>query len=572
MSPVRAFFASGSEAAARWRLAVCSALFAGHAWWLACVAEDSYISFRFARHLAAGHGFRWNPGEPPVEGFTNLLWVLLAALVELLGLDVVRTLQVAGVAAGIGVLWLTDRFAARVLGLAGAARAVPVLLLAASGPLATWAASGLETVPFTLFVLAALYGSARYRRDGGGRHLTLAWIAAALAALTRPEGVLAAGVVALASLARRDGRRRAWPAAGLFAAFLLVLTLARLAYFGAALPNTFYAKTGGGLLQVLRGLVYSGFFAFHYLVPLAPLLIAGLVGKGRVSGRETTPAAALAAWCLGWTAYVVAVGGDYMAMYRFFVPVVPALALLAGVAAARVRPVPAAAGLVVLAAAGTFVHSTPLEAELFEKPPRQHGTFRGVETERWHVARLRLLARVFAARSAGRPGASLATGAIGILGWESGLAIHDLHGLVDPRIARAGASDEPLGTGLPGHEKSDLGHVLAKRPTYWMWSRSLRDRPAGWPRYEPEVLRELHEHYELRHLWLVDEENGEAGYFSFLERQTPFGSVAAGTPPTTGPPAPAGRRSVPGCGAARPDSGDPRSRAIEAASCAGRST
>jgi hypothetical protein len=52
-----------------------------------------------------------------------------------------------------------------------------------------------------------------------------------------------------------------------------------------------------------------------------------------------------------------------------------------------------------------------------------------------------------------------------------------------------------------------------------MWSRSLRDRPAGWPRYEPEVLRELHEHYELRHLWLVDEENGEAGYFSFLERR-----------------------------------------------------
>jgi hypothetical protein len=52
-----------------------------------------------------------------------------------------------------------------------------------------------------------------------------------------------------------------------------------------------------------------------------------------------------------------------------------------------------------------------------------------------------------------------------------------------------------------------------------MWSRSLRDEPAGWPRYEPEVLRELREDYELRHIWLADEENGEAGYFSFLERR-----------------------------------------------------
>ena len=119
-----------------------------------------------------------------------------------------------------------------------------------------------------------------------------------------------------------------------------------------------------------------------------------------------------------------------------------------------------------------------------------------------------------------------ATGAIGVLGWESGLAVHDFHGLVDPAIARAGASAEPLGTGLPGHEKGDLLHVLAKRPTYWMWSRSLRDEPAGWPRYEPEVLRELREDYELRHIWLVDEENAEAGYFSFLERRSPRGPAA----------------------------------------------
>src|SRR4051812_24123669 len=38
--------------------------------------EDAMISMRYARHLADGHGLVWNVGEPPIEGFTNLLWVL----------------------------------------------------------------------------------------------------------------------------------------------------------------------------------------------------------------------------------------------------------------------------------------------------------------------------------------------------------------------------------------------------------------------------------------------------------------------------------------------------------------
>src|SRR6476660_6300235 len=34
--------------------------------------EDAMISMRYARHVADGHGFVWNIGEAPIEGFTNL--------------------------------------------------------------------------------------------------------------------------------------------------------------------------------------------------------------------------------------------------------------------------------------------------------------------------------------------------------------------------------------------------------------------------------------------------------------------------------------------------------------------
>ena len=37
--------------------------------------DDAYISFRYAQNLLDGHGLVFNPGDP-VEGYSNLLWVL----------------------------------------------------------------------------------------------------------------------------------------------------------------------------------------------------------------------------------------------------------------------------------------------------------------------------------------------------------------------------------------------------------------------------------------------------------------------------------------------------------------
>ena len=40
--------------------------------------DDAWISFRIARNWVRGDGLTFNPGEPPVEGMTNLLWTLLS--------------------------------------------------------------------------------------------------------------------------------------------------------------------------------------------------------------------------------------------------------------------------------------------------------------------------------------------------------------------------------------------------------------------------------------------------------------------------------------------------------------
>src|SRR2546423_9171815 len=45
--------------------------------------DDAMISMRYGRNLAEGHGLVWNPGQAPVEGYTNLLWTLWMAVLHL---------------------------------------------------------------------------------------------------------------------------------------------------------------------------------------------------------------------------------------------------------------------------------------------------------------------------------------------------------------------------------------------------------------------------------------------------------------------------------------------------------
>ena len=44
-------------------------------------ADDSFITFRYARNMVDGFGLVWNPGSSnPVEGYTNFLWMVIMAI------------------------------------------------------------------------------------------------------------------------------------------------------------------------------------------------------------------------------------------------------------------------------------------------------------------------------------------------------------------------------------------------------------------------------------------------------------------------------------------------------------
>jgi len=515
------------------------ALFLGHAWYLGGVAEDAFISFRFARNLVEGHGLVWNPGEARVEGYTNFSWVVLSALAQRFGLDAIRSAQALGLAASLATLWVVHFGGVRVQGWPLGLALLPCVFLALAGPFATWATGGLETNAFAFCVVAGVVAFGCFWRGERAGAATASFGMLCLAALTRPEGILAWALVAalawLASRGRPEARRRlALPAAASLLLYLLYFAW-RWNHFGYPFPNTFYAKTGDSLAQLDRGARYAGFFLLHYGLAWLPLLVlaarsprtgkptreVGLALGARVRSEPLLVAAAVLA--LGLAAAVVWEGGDYMAMYRFFVPVAPLLALLCGAAlvraarAAKGAPRRAAfAGAVACAALGTVFHSTPLEAVL-PGPPRMHGNWRGVQTERWHVARLSAIGRFFGRE--GRPGESLATDAIGATGWYSGLAVHGAHGLVDPDVAHARRAGSRVGQGVAGHDRLDFQQLFARRPTFVMFRRELRERKLQRLELNVEVDPAIAAEYELSSVWLEDPGNGEAGWFPYLVRR-----------------------------------------------------
>ena len=204
--------------------------------------DDSWIHLHFARNIAEGAGFAYNPGVP-VAGSTAPLWtLLLAAGARVAGasLVMVKTLGVACALATALVL----RRAALAWGASPPTALVAAIALLWSGPFAWGALSGMEVTLAALLVAAALLALARDR-------LVLTAVAGGLATLARPEAVV---LLPFLALARRPTPKRL----ALFAV-VVVLALLPFAVFcwattGTPVPSTAAAKVEGGLLGRLLGL------------------------------------------------------------------------------------------------------------------------------------------------------------------------------------------------------------------------------------------------------------------------------------------------------------------------------
>lgn len=413
----------------------------GTAWYWDYSQDDVYITYRYSRNIAEGHGFVFNLGER-VQGTTTPLFALLMAGVYRLTQDLVHAGNLVSALSLAGVAGVTYRLG-RDIG--GPWLGVGAALMLVLNPW-FYISFGMETLTYTLLLVAAFWFARRDRDVACG-------VCAGLLAITRADGVLLAGVLGLAAVITR--RRVPWAGSLTAAAIAGAWYLFAWGYFGSPLPQTFNAKasllSGWTFLQDglswFKELYWNGSPAYA----VAPVL--WLVGVLTSAWRRSY-------LILVWVWSVVYVAG-YTALnvsaFWYYAPLLPAIVLTMGYGAGAVwawsktwvrsRWVRQAAAVLLTSA---LLAGQARATFAFAEAPKRVETYRLVG--KW--------------LKANTPADSLVlVGDLGVVSWYSDRPTIDVPGLVVPEM----------------HSHTETYAVLKYRPDYivatqyWSWAAILNE-------------------------------------------------------------------------------------------------
>lgn len=488
------------------------------------VTDDAFITFRYARNLVQGEGLRYNSGvEPPVEGFSNPLWVAVCAVMEGGRLDPRRWAPALAFVTGSVLLWRLWGVLRGPVGLP-VGWAAPVLAFAALSPAyAVWSSSGLETLPMALLLFLAVERlEGKTARGRGG----WAWIPdlglGAGLALVRVEGVgWAAVVVLLAWLRGRASRSRLLALAGGAAAAFGGYLAFRLAWFESWVSNTAAAKVAWSLPHLERGVDYVISQVLTLPVLVLPLAVLPLLLRRR-RGLE----AVLYAGFFVWAAVV---GGDHMPMGRLLVPALPLGAVALGRALAGMKSPQGPRVWAAVLGLGLAVSVLPV-ADAHAVPQSWRAAFHfrwntphyASETAiwRWERHQTRIMTRIGQALRQRIPeGESIVLGAIGVVGYVSELFVWDRYGLVNREVARRPVDPDRLLS--PGHDKRvEIWHFLPQEPTILFLQLIVAQelRPAVAPFVGDLEHRRLTRRYVLDVWPLGTDDRGVPRYLVLIRR------------------------------------------------------
>jgi hypothetical protein len=277
--------------------------------------DDAWIHQVYARNLGTRFEFSFFAGQPSA-GSTSPLWAILLGVGYGLGMDFrVWTIGLGALfLAGSG--WMAGRVAGHLTGEARVSNWIVPIFVMLEWHMVWAAASGMEIVLFVFLSLALV--EAYFAR----RNTMVIGLIAGLLTLTRPEGVLLAGLVGVGLVWERRGELLKFDTslsprttltlgegivpnratgegtisalrAVLMYALAFVVVVAPYVYFnlqasGTILPNTFYGK-GAEYADLTTG---SGFFARWLMLYRQPmigaqlLLIPGLIYGAIVLARQ----------------------------------------------------------------------------------------------------------------------------------------------------------------------------------------------------------------------------------------------------------------------------------------------
>lgn len=281
-------------------------------WIPGIVQDDAFITFRVAHNLADGFGPYYN-STMHEEVSTTPAFVVISALFIKLGLDPIFSTRVLNLLAALLLVflaWLWER----------KANENGVLLapwmMAFSALLATNTASCMETTSYAACAALTIYLACQ-------KKAFLSGLTGGLLVWLRPDGVLFL-LPALLILLIEDKRIQLKPSlqwlCGLLP-FIALLIFWKLSFYNNMLPNTFYVKGRFQLAVLMDGWGYIR----NLLLVSGFIWVLVLVFWGLISSYRK------------WVAFIVIlmlhalyylyIGGDFIRIYRFGLPIVIFLCL-----------------------------------------------------------------------------------------------------------------------------------------------------------------------------------------------------------------------------------------------------
>lgn len=248
------------------------------------LGEDAMISMRYAYNLVNHGELVWNLGEY-VQGYTNLGWVLIMAMVHLFQFSFETNaiiIQVLNLAVMIGIMAVLKDW-------------IAWGLVAISGCMYYWGIWGFESNLQALLILIGFFS----------KRNMLIWIA--LAFVVRADTM----ILFFAMIFFADNKRE------LIIGSLIMLSVFAFQYFyyGDLLPNTFHLKSDGS-----NGLEYFSTFLFGEFIYL-PVFIGAMFYIFK--NKDAKAVVLIGIWVL---MIVFFTGEDAFPYGRFFIPIIPLLA------------------------------------------------------------------------------------------------------------------------------------------------------------------------------------------------------------------------------------------------------
>lgn len=393
------------------------------------VVDDAYITYRYADNLAAGQGLSYNPPKQ-VEGYSNFLLVLILALGAKCGISTPLLSQIIGIFSFLILIVLLFRFEEEQNGTGWLSLMAPAMI-ALSVACAYWAVAGLETMPYTLLITSAVYFTSRASLTMGEKLLLSAILCGIV--LMRTDGALFAFIIAVSHglnihlSPKEDGQEsRNTVSTNKNLAIALISTVIvtailfhgfRFLWFGTLSSGPSIAKLAGAINPIREGLRYTALFVTDY-VPV--VMVMGIFFSFIYRNKTTLPLVALTC---GQFIIALAIAGDWMLLYRLYVPILPLLMLETSrmiryvLSLDRKLKIPVFfLFITILVKLVSPTYKTLQEMSLYDE----------VNTLAHSIARD--LKENYRSKS------SLLLGDIGIIGYDSGFDIIDMKGLVSPWI------------------------------------------------------------------------------------------------------------------------------------------